>query len=70
MKARRQRSTRRRAKPGRDECIAIGILMERLRMDHDRALEALRRRQRRGQGRRQLAANMVDAANRLNSIRR
>ena len=57
--------------PGRDENIAIGILMERLRLDHDRAFEALRT-QARAEGRTtgELAATMVDAANRLNSIRR
>lgn len=57
--------------PGRDENIAIGILMERLRLDHDRAFEALRT-QARSEGRTtgELAATMVDAANRLNSIRR
>lgn len=56
---------------GRDENIAIGILMERLRLDHDRALEALRTQARsEGTTTEQLAANMVDAANRLNSIRR
>ncbi len=57
--------------PGRDENLAIGILMERLRLDHDRAFEALRT-QARAEGRTtgELAATMVDAANRLNSIRR
>jgi response regulator NasT len=57
--------------PGRDEYIAIGILMERLRIDHDRALEALRA-QARAENRTaaQLASTMVDAANRLNSIPR
>ena len=57
--------------PGRDEYIALGILMERLRIDHDRALEALRVQARaEGTTVAQLAANMVDAANRLNSIPR
>ena len=56
---------------GRDELIAIGILMERLRLDHDRALGALRTQaQSEGTTVHDLAANMVDAANRLNSIRR
>ena len=57
--------------PGRDECIALGILMERLRIDYDRALEALRAQARaEGMNVAQLAANMVEAANRLNSIPR
>jgi DNA-binding response OmpR family regulator len=57
--------------PGRDEYIAIGILMERLRIDHDRALEALRAQARaEGTTAAQLASTMVDAANRLNSIPR
>jgi DNA-binding response OmpR family regulator len=56
---------------GRDEAIAIGILMERLRMDQARALQALRE-QARGEGRsvESLASSMVEAANRLNSIPR
>lgn len=59
------------AAPARDELIAIGILMERLRLDHDRALAALRAQaQSEGKAVRDLAANMVEAANRLNSIRR
>lgn len=59
------------AAPGRDEYIAIGILMERLRIDHDRALEALRAQARaEGKTAAQLASTMVDAANRLNSIPR
>jgi response regulator NasT len=59
------------ATAGREENIAIGILMERLRLDHDRAFEALRAQARsEGISTEQLAANMVDAANRLNSIRR
>lgn len=56
---------------GRDEHLAIGILMERLRLDYDRALEALRaqaKSENRDVG--ELASSMVDAANRLNSIRR
>ncbi len=56
---------------GRDELVAIGILMERLRLDFDRALESLRA-QAKAEGRQvdELASHMVDAANRLNSIRR
>jgi response regulator NasT len=56
---------------GRDECIAIGILMERLRLDFDRAREALAT-QARSEKRSaiELASTMVEAANRLNSIRR
>ena len=56
---------------GRDDLIATGILMERLRLDYDRALEALRA-QAKAEGKRvsELASHMVDAANRLNSIRR
>lgn len=55
----------------RDQHVAIGILMERLRLDYDRALEALRA-QARSEGRSadELAASMVEAANRLNSIPR
>jgi len=57
--------------PGRDEYIALGILMERLRIDHDRALDSLRAQARaEGTTVAQLAANMVEAANRLNSIPR
>jgi response regulator NasT len=57
--------------PCRDEYIAIGILMERLRIDYDRALEALRSQARaEGTTAAQLASTMVDAANRLNSIPR
>jgi AmiR/NasT family two-component response regulator len=53
----------------REQHVAIGILMERLRLDYDRALEALRA-QARSEGRNieDLAASMVDAANRLNSV--
>lgn len=57
--------------PAREESIAIGILMERLRLDHDRALEALRLQARaEGKSPAQFAAAMVDAANRLNSVAR
>ena len=57
--------------PGRDEYIALGILMERLRIDHDRALDSLRAQARaEGTTVAKLAANMVEAANRLNSIPR
>ena len=54
---------------GRDELIAIGILMERLRLDYERALEKLRE-QAKTEGKQvsELAAHLVDAANRLNSI--
>jgi DNA-binding response OmpR family regulator len=59
------------AAPGRDEYIAIGILMERLRIDQERALEALRAQARaEGTTAAQLASTMVEAANRLNSISR
>jgi hypothetical protein len=55
----------------RDEHIAIGILMERLRLDYDRALAALRSQaQSEAKAVGELASNMVEAANRLNSIRR
>jgi response regulator NasT len=56
---------------GRDELVAIGILMERLRLDFERALEALRA-QAKTENKQvsELAADMVDAANRLNSIPR
>jgi response regulator NasT len=55
----------------REQHVAIGILMERLRLDYDRALEALRA-QARSEGRAvdELAASMVEAANRLNSVPR
>ena len=55
----------------REQHIAIGILMERLRLDYDRALEALRA-QARSEGRSidEIAASMVEAANRLNSVPR
>ena len=54
----------------RDELVAIGILMERLRLDDARALEALQA-QAKAEGKQvaELATNMVKAANRLNSIR-
>lgn len=57
------------AAPARDEAIAVGILMERLRLDQHRALQALRA-QARSENRsiESLAASMVEAANRLNSI--
>ena len=59
------------AMAGRDEAIAIGILMERLRLDQTRAQQALRE-QARSEGRsvESLASSMVEAANRLNSIPR
>ncbi len=53
----------------RDQHIAIGILMERLRLDSDRAMAALRERARvEGRSVDEIASSMVDAANRLNSI--
>jgi response regulator NasT len=55
----------------RDEHVAAGILMERLRIDYDRAVAALRLQaqvEKRAIG--ELASSMVEAANRLNSIRR
>lgn len=56
---------------GRDEHVAAGILMERLRLDFERALEALRAQAAaEHMPVAQLAANMVEAANRLNSIQR
>jgi response regulator NasT len=56
---------------GRDELIAIGILMERLRLDYERALEKLRAQAKTEDKQvSELAADMVDAANRLNSIQR
>ena len=56
---------------GRDELVATGILMERLRLDYGRALEKLRA-QAKTENKQvsELAAHMVDAANRLNSIPR
>ena len=59
------------APPGHDDFVAIGILMERLRLDFDRALLALRAQaQAENRGMSELASSMVEAANRLNSIRR
>ena len=56
---------------GRDELVAAGILMERLRLDYERALEALRAQAKaEGQSVGELATRMVEAANRLNSVRR
>jgi response regulator NasT len=56
---------------GRDELLAIGILMERLRLDYERAVDALRA-QAKAEVKQvdELASQMVEAANRLNSIRR
>jgi response regulator NasT len=55
----------------RDEQVAIGILMERLRMDYDRASDALKSQARiEGTSVEALASTMVEAANRLNSIPR
>jgi response regulator NasT len=55
----------------RDQQVAIGILMERLRLDYDRALEALRA-QAKSESRsvEEIATSMVEAANRLNSVLR
>jgi DNA-binding response OmpR family regulator len=54
-----------------DEWVAVGILMERLRIDHDRAVAALKlQAQVEKRGLAELATSMVEAANRLNSIRR
>lgn len=55
----------------RDQGVAVGILMERLRLDYARALDVLQA-QARAEGRNveDLAAHMVDAANRLNSVPR
>ncbi len=54
----------------RDEQVAVGILMERLRLDYDRALDALRNQARlEGATVEALSTSMVEAANRLNSIR-
>jgi response regulator NasT len=59
------------AAPDRDQHVAIGILMERLRIDYDRAVAALRlQAQVEHKDLNDLAASMVEAANRLNSIRR
>lgn len=56
---------------GSDEFVAIGILMERLRVDYTHALDALQA-QAKAEGKQtgELARTMVEAANRLNSIRR
>jgi two-component system, response regulator PdtaR len=53
----------------REQHVAIGILMERLRLDYDRAFEALRA-QARSEGRSvdDLAVSMLNAANRSNSV--
>jgi two-component system, response regulator PdtaR len=57
--------------PQREEHIAAGILMERLRLDYDRALDALRNQAKlEGVSVEALASGMVEAANRLNSIPR
>lgn len=54
-----------------DESVAIGILMERLRLDYRRAAEALRAQAQTESGDiAELATGMVEAANRLNSIPR
>lgn len=55
----------------RQDLIAAGILMERLRLDFNGALDALQA-QAKAEGKQvsELARHMVDAANRLNSIRR
>lgn len=55
----------------RNDLIAVGILMERLRLDFAGALAALQA-QAKSEGKPvgELATHMVDAANRLNSIRR
>jgi response regulator NasT len=55
----------------RDQSVAVGILMERLRLDYARAFDVLRA-QARAEGRDvdELAAHMVNAANRLNSVPR
>jgi two-component system, response regulator PdtaR len=59
------------AGPERDQYVAIGILMERLRIDYDRAVAALRlQAQVERKDLNDLASSMVEAANRLNSFRR
>jgi len=59
------------ARGARDEQVAVGILMERLRLDYDRALDALHGQARlEGASVEALATSMVEAANRLNSIPR
>jgi len=56
-------------RPTREVQVAAGILMERLRLDFPRALEALRVRAREeGTTIENFAASLVEAANRLNSI--
>lgn len=56
---------------GRDELVAIGILMERLRLNYERALKKLRAQAvTEDKQVSELAAHLVDAANRLNSIPR
>ena len=63
-------STKPSSDVARDELVATGILMERLRLDEGRALDALRAQAKaEGKSVSQLATNMVEAANRLNSIR-
>jgi response regulator NasT len=55
----------------REQWVAVGILMERLRLDQERALEALRAQARaEGLAADEVAARMVEAANRLNSVPR
>jgi len=55
----------------RNDLIAVGILMERLRLDFAGALGALQAQAKtEGKPVAELATHMVDAANRLNSIRR
>jgi response regulator NasT len=57
--------------PERDQYVAIGILMERLRIDYDRAVAALKlQAQVERKDLNDLATSMVEAANRLNSFRR
>lgn len=56
---------------GREQAVAVGILMERLRLDYDRALEALRTQAKaEGAAVDDFAARMVEAANRLNTVAR
>jgi two-component system, response regulator PdtaR len=59
------------ALPERDLYVATGILMERLRIDYERAVAALRlQAQVERKDLIELATGMVEAANRLNSFRR
>jgi response regulator NasT len=59
------------AQSQREQYVAVGILMERLRIDYDQALDALRARARaENSSIEALSASMVEAANRLNSIPR